>query len=98
MIYLPNPKDTRDIELGPDIMNLAEQLAKNVHENWAKERINQGWTYGKERKDNKKKHSCLVPYEELPAKEKVYDYNSAIETLKFIKSLGYEIVKRDDDE
>jgi hypothetical protein len=29
-----------------------------------------------------KQHPCLVPYEELPEEEKVYDRNSSVETLK----------------
>lgn len=36
----------------------------------------------------------MVPYDELPEEEKVYDRNTSIETLKFIVGNGYEIKKR----
>ena len=92
--YTPQPVDTKDVVLPEDLMSLAEEMAKNVHEIWAETRIAQGWTFGSERNDAEKKHPCLVPYEELPEEEKVYDRNTSIETLKFIVSNGYEITKK----
>ena len=92
--YIPQPIDTQDVVLPEELNQLAEQMAKNVHEIWSQTRISQGWTYGPERNDITKKHPCLVPYEELPEEEKVYDRNPSIETLKFIVSNGYEIKKR----
>ena len=49
--------------------------------------------YGKKRDDVLKQHPCLVPYEELPEEEKVYDRNSSVETLKLIMKLGFKISK-----
>lgn len=92
--YIPQPIDTNDVVLPEELSQLAEEMAKNVHEIWAETRIAQGWTFGSERNDAEKKHPCLVPYEELPEEEKVYDRNTSIETLKFIVSNGYEIKKR----
>ena len=92
--YIPQPIDTNDVVLPEELSQLAEQMAKNVHEIWAQTRIAQGWTFGSERNDAEKKQPCLVPYEELPEEEKVYDRNTSIETLKFIVSNGYEIRKR----
>lgn len=39
----------------------------------------------------KKTNPTLVPYDELPESEKKYDRNTALETLKLIVKLGYEI-------
>jgi ryanodine receptor 2 len=64
-----------------------------VHEVWAQTRISQGWTYGVERNDTLKQHPCLVPYEDLPEEERVYDRNTAISTLKLITKLGFKIKK-----
>lgn len=91
--YTPQPVDTKDVVLPEDLMSLAEEMAKNVHEIWAETRIAQGWTYGPERNDAEKKHPCLVPYDELPEEEKVYDRNTSVETLKFIISRGFVIKK-----
>ena len=92
-MYTPEPIDTTGIILPEDLTELAEQLAKNTHEVWAQTRLEQGWIYGDERDDQKKKHPCLIPYEELPESEKLYDRNTTQETLKLIVKLGFRIVK-----
>ena len=91
--YIPQPIDTKGVELPAELEQLVEQMAKNVHEVWAETRIQQGWTYGAQRNDEQKKHPCLVPYEELPEEEKVYDRNTSIDTLKFILKQGFRISK-----
>ncbi len=92
-IYNPIPEDTSMIELPADILALCEEMARNTHEVWAHNRMSQGWTYGPERNDEKKEHPCLVPYEQLTEDEKKYDRETAMETLKLIIKLGYEIVR-----
>lgn len=89
--YVPQPMDTEDIRLPEELDALVEQMAKNVHEVWAKSRMEQGWTYGEERNDALKHHPCLVPYEELPEVEKAYDRDTALGTLKLICKLGFKI-------
>lgn len=91
--YTPNPIDTSDVELDDELEQLVEQLARNVHDNWAVGRINEGWTYDPERNDILKQNPCLVDYDELPESEKDYDRNTAVETLKLILKLGWEIKK-----
>lgn len=91
MNYTPKPIDTSEVGLSEELLQLAELMAENVHEVWAQTRLKQGWTYGPERNDAEKKHPRLVPYNQLPDDEKVYDRNTSIETLKFIISRGFEI-------
>lgn len=91
--YTPQPIDTTAIELPQELMDLAEEMAKNVHEVWAAGRMAEGWIYGEVRDDARKTHPCLVPYEELPESEKEYDRQTAISTLKTVMKLGYEIRK-----
>lgn len=92
--YIPQPVDTSQVELSGELLELAERMAENVHDVWAKTRIEQGWTYGLERNDAEKKHPCLVPYDQLPEEEKVYDRNTSLETLRFIVAEGFEIVRK----
>lgn len=92
-MYNPKPIDTKDIILSQDILNLGELIAKNVHDNWARGRIEQGWKYGPKRDDIKKETPTLVPYEKLPESEKEFDRKTALETLKTIQKLGYKIKK-----
>ena len=91
--YVPQPMDTSDIQLTEELKVLVEQMAKNVHEVWAQSRIEQGWSYGKERNDTLKQHPFLIPYEELPEMEKAYDRDTALGTLKLICKLGFKIYK-----
>lgn len=92
-MYLPGPVDTRDIAMPEELAELAEQIAKNVHEVWSAGRMKDGWTYGPERNDAKREHPCLVPYEDLPETEKEYDRQTSQETLKLIMKLGFKIFK-----
>ena len=94
-VYIPSPIDTADVQLTPELLQLTEQLARNTHENWSRERLNQGWVWGPVRDDARKHHPCLIPYEELSESEKAYDRNTALETLRLIVKLGYRIEKED---
>ena len=93
MSYQPAPIDTSGVTLTKGIRDLTEQLAKNAHEVWARQRLAEGWRYGAERSDTRKEHPCLVPYEELPESEKEYDRQTAMETIKAILALGYRLEK-----
>ncbi len=92
-MYKPKPVDTADVKLPEELLPLIEEMAKNVHEVWAQNRLNDGWRYGPVRDDANKHHPCLVPYEELPENEKEYDRATSQETLKLILKSGFSIVK-----
>ena len=93
MNYDPQPLEFKDVKLPESLNALVEALAENVHDMWARGRMDQGWTYGPARDDAAKKHPCLVPYEDLPESEKAYDRNTAMSTIRFILSKGFEIKK-----
>lgn len=93
-MYEPNPIDTSDVVLSEEILSLTEKIAENVHDVWAVGRISGGWAYGTEKNTEKKITTALVPYSELPESEKDYDRNTALETLKLIIKLGYDISKK----
>lgn len=89
--YIPDPMDTSDVTLSPELVKLANLLSANVHDVWAVGRIKEGWTYGPARDDARKETPCMVPFEELSDSEKAYDLNTAFETLKVLVKLGYTI-------
>ena len=93
--YIPEPMDLSLVDLPESLIQFSERIAENVHEVWAKARIDEGWTYGEKRDDIHKKHPCLVPYDELPEEEKEYDRNTAMNTIKMVKKLGFRIEKED---
>ena len=92
-VYEPYPIHLDDITLDEDLSELQEAIAENAHEIWAKARTDQGWTYGPERNDQKKETPDMVPYCNLPESEKLYDREMAMQTLKLVKKLGFEIRK-----
>ena len=94
MEYIPQPVDTSKIELSSDLLELTELMANNTHEVWAQQRMAQGWKYGEKRNDERKEHPCLVPYECLTENEKEYDRNTALETIRFLISQGYKIIRK----
>lgn len=91
--YIPQPIDTSDVELPAELTPLIEDMARNVHEVWAQNRISEGWTYGPVRDDALRHHPCLVAYDELPESEKQYDRATSQETLKLILKSGFQISK-----
>lgn len=92
--YEPHPVNVDKIPLDGNLEELQEAIAENAHDVWAEARIKEGWTYGEKRDDTNKKHPDLVPYTALPDSEKEYDRIMAFNTIKLVKKLGFDIVKR----
>lgn len=92
--YEPRPINLDDISLTDDLLELREAIAENAHDVWATARKKEGWTFGPERDDANKKHPDLIPYSSLPDSEKEYDRLMALDTIKLVKKLGFEIVKK----
>ena len=95
MSYEPNPIDTSDIRLPPELQALTEELARNTHALWAAKRLADGWVYGPTRNDAEKTNPNLVPYPELAESEKEYDRAIATEVLKAVMAMGYNIRLKD---
>jgi hypothetical protein len=92
--YEPHPLNLDDVPIEPELLELREAIAENAHEVWAKTRKEQGWTYGPERDDAKRLHPDMLPYNLLPESEKEYDRLMAINTIKLVKKLGWDLKKR----
>ena len=92
--YDPHPLNLDDVPIEPELLELREAIAENAHEVWAKTRKDQGWSYGPERDDTKKLHPDMLPYNLLPESEKEYDRLMAINTIKLVKKLGWDLKKR----
>lgn len=92
--YIPQPIDTSEVQLPREMEELTEVLARNTHDNWARQRMADGWRKGELRDDVRQLHPGLIPYEELPESEKKYDRATAMETLKAILAMGLRITKK----
>ena len=54
-------------------------INKNVspeesHNSWLREKERLGWEYGPMKNVELKQHPCMIPYEDLPEKQKTKDY------------------------
>lgn len=92
-MYIPKPEDTSKIVLSEEIEELTEIIAKNTHENWSKNKMDDGWVYGDILDDKKKTHPCLTFYENLSEEDKDYDRTTAMEAIKLLIKMGYKITK-----
>lgn len=91
--YAPQPIDLQDIPLTHDLRELSEAIAENAHDLWAAARQKEGWTYGPQRDDTHQRHPDLVPYCALPESEKEYDRLMALNTIKLVQKLGFQIIQ-----
>ena len=92
-MYIPKPEDTSGVTLSKEILDITEVIAKNTHENWAKNKIEDGWVYGKELDEVMRTHPCLTEYENLSEEDKEYDRVTAMEAIKLLLKMGYKIIK-----
>jgi len=90
--YKPHPINLSDVKLEKEIVELREAIAENAHEVWAKARRDEGWTYGPERDDSEKTDPNLLPYDLLPEKEKEGFRQISMESIKFLKKLGWRFI------
>lgn len=44
-----------------------------IHENWMRERLEEGWRYGQVKDEKARTHPFLVPFEQLPPEQKAKD-------------------------
>jgi RyR domain len=91
--YFPQPIPLDGIEVGDDLSDLIESLARNAHDVWALQRFADGWIFGEKRCDDTKTNPCLVDYDELPEGEKLYDRKIVTSTLRAMIALGYSVSK-----
>lgn len=92
-VYNPQPIKVEDIKLDADLEELTEAIAENAHDIWARARMDEGWTYGPVRSDILRQHPDLVPYAQLPESEKQYDRLLAMQTIRLVRRLGFEVVR-----
>jgi len=64
-----------------------DKIAEALHDEWAALRLQDGWTYGEMRNEELRTNPCLVPYEDLPEREKIYDRRSALLAMMQMNAL-----------
>lgn len=100
--YNPHPGSLVDsIELDYKLEELGEAIAEYAHDIWAEDRIKEGFVYGPETNTDLSKgpktNKDLLPYSELPEKEKDYDRKMSMGTIRLLKKLGYTLERESDN-
>lgn len=52
---------------------IREPTPEEMHESWMAYKLQDGWTFGPEPDSLMKHHPCLVPYKDLPSRERIKD-------------------------
>lgn len=89
--WLPHVSEPSREELPEVLRPLVEDIAERIHDVWAARRIKEGWSYGEGRSDELRQTPNLVPFGCLPESEREYDRAVAIEALRSIRDMGFEI-------
>jgi hypothetical protein len=55
-------------------INNPDAKPSDSHENWLRQKEEEGWKYGPAKNPEAKEHPCFVPYDELPVEQKSKDY------------------------
>lgn len=70
-----------------------ETMAEAEHDGWMTHRAMTGWSWGETRDDAAKRHPSMVPYAQLPEREKAKDRNNIRHYPSFAARAGYRIVR-----
>jgi len=69
-----------------------EELAREEHERWTKERNRQGWQYGKERDEVRRLHPDLCPWEEIQESSREKNREAIRRLPTVLADAGFEII------
>ncbi|KAG9509881.1 Ryanodine receptor, partial [Fragariocoptes setiger] len=93
--YLPEPVDTRHVQLNADLKALASRFGEQYHEWWANRKFEHDWTYGDTWSWENKTHPRLKPYALLTARERERYVEPIEEAIKALLAMGWRIERQD---
>jgi hypothetical protein len=71
-----------------------ETLAKLEHQRWTAERKRQGWTFGRERDDDRRTHPDLQDWSLLDETAREKDRNAVRAIPRILRAAGFAVVRR----
>ncbi|XP_071061794.1 ryanodine receptor 2 isoform X1 [Pseudochaenichthys georgianus] len=91
MTFTPTPVDISKVVMPPQLENIREKLAENIHELWTMEKIDLGWTYGPVKDEGKRHDPCVMEFCKLSETERNQNLQMAQDTLRTLLALGFHI-------
>ncbi|KAM4879798.1 LOW QUALITY PROTEIN: ryanodine receptor 1 [Sylvia borin] len=95
--YKPAPLDLSHVRLTPAQLTLVDRLAENGHNVWARDRVQQGWTYSTTQDIKNKRNPRLVPYNLLDEGTKATNRESLCQAVRTLLGYGYNIEPPDQE-
>lgn len=61
-----------------------DRTPEESHESWLKQKLEEGWVYGKEKDPALKTHPCIMRYEDLPKRQQAKDklFKAVVDSFK----------------
>jgi RyR domain len=75
------------------LSNEIESLSEIEHERWSKEKLDNGWQFGKIKDNDLKLHPCLIPWSGLPEDEREKDRILVKRIPQILASVGYGVIR-----
>lgn len=74
--WVDAPQWQRDSVINGVKFHLENENTKpeDSHNNWMRQKIEEGWVYGEIKDSEKKTHPCMIEYNELPVEQRSKDY------------------------
>ena len=58
---------------GVAVARSGDTTDEQMHASWSAHKVADGWVYGPVKDENHKTHPCLIPYDDLPAGQRLKD-------------------------
>jgi hypothetical protein len=81
---------TQSVSTLPDAQH--EPLQRLEHDRWLRERLQEGWAYGKPSNRALRLNENVLPFDKLPPKVQPLDFLAVATILKHLPELGYALV------
>ncbi|XP_075257500.1 ryanodine receptor 2-like isoform X3 [Convolutriloba macropyga] len=92
--YIPRSSNFDSINLSKDLAEFTLKYSEQVHDEWSKELLESGWTYGLKFDDDNKKAPNLKPFKLLHDTD-IEEYKMIIrQKLRIVLSLGFQVEKK----
>ncbi|XP_076313816.1 ryanodine receptor-like isoform X3 [Tachypleus tridentatus] len=89
--YIPEPVNTANVQLNPELNNVVQKFAEHYHDAWANRKFENGWNYGDYWNYERKTHPRLKPYNLLAEWEKERYKEPIRESLKALIAIGWKL-------